>query len=76
MNELNSLHDRLTGLPSREYVLRNLDGILGHNGQIVFMIADIDSCKTFNYSSGYINGDEEIIKVGREIRKLVGKNPI
>jgi diguanylate cyclase len=67
MKERNPIRDRMTGLKTRFYLLGILEGILGHNGQVVLMLLSVDGSRCFNDGFKKRKGEKEIIKITQEI---------
>ena len=72
----NEERDQLTGLRKGKWVFERLENILGHNGQIVLILIDIDHFKAFNDGQGHQRGDEKIVEIARGIEKLSGANSL
>jgi len=70
--EYNALHDALTGLPNRTYLLRKLQRVLSrsrrHEGyRFALLFIDIDEFKVINDSLGPVAGDEFLVQIARRL---------
>jgi diguanylate cyclase (GGDEF)-like protein len=75
-----ALHDPLTGLPNREYLLAHLDNALADisdpsraesGSSVAVLFADLDGFKLINDSWGHDVGDQLLILVARRMRSSV-----
>jgi diguanylate cyclase (GGDEF)-like protein len=70
--EYAALHDALTGLPNRTYLLRKLQRVLTrtrrHEGyRFALLFIDIDEFKVINDSLGPVAGDEFLVQIARRL---------
>jgi diguanylate cyclase (GGDEF)-like protein/PAS domain S-box-containing protein len=67
-----ALHDALTGLPNRRYLLERLDDTLGRDGvRAGLLFVDIDRFKLINDSLGHEAGDHLLQEVTRRFRRAL-----
>lgn len=74
-----AFHDPLTGLPNREYFMRELSVCLENhkvNKQLIsaVLFIDLDRFKVVNDSLGHEVGDKLLIGISERIRKCIRKN--
>ena len=70
--EYNALHDALTGLPNRSYLMRKLQRVLVRSRRhedykFALLFIDIDEFKVVNDSLGPTAGDEFLVQIARRI---------
>jgi PAS domain S-box-containing protein len=63
-----SLHDALTGLPNRVYVMHQLDERLKRNSPVAVLYVDLDRYKIINDTLGHSVGDQVLIEVAQRFR--------
>ncbi len=80
--EFKALHDELTGLPNRTYIMRKLQRVLSRarrheNYRFALLFIDVDEFKVVNDSLGPAAGDEFLVQIGRRIAvSLRGLEPV
>lgn len=62
-----AMHDPLTGLPNRRYLMAELDRVLTAGGDISLLFVDLDDFKSVNDQHGHEEGDRVIIELGRRL---------
>ncbi|TVQ08320.1 MAG: EAL domain-containing protein [Leptolyngbya sp. DLM2.Bin27] len=72
----NSLHDALTQLPNRNFLLQRLNlaiqrGCRSHRRQFAVLFLDLDHFKVINDSLGHLTGDEVLVVVAQKLRSLL-----
>lgn len=72
-----ALHDVLTGLPNRAFLLERLDDALGRaalepDSRFAVLFLDLDRFKVVNDSVGHLVGDEMLKLAGRRIQSCLG----
>lgn len=69
-------HDKLTGLPNRNYVSgtfqERLDAVLRRGRQAALLFVDLDRFKLINDSLGHGRGDDVLVEVARRLSQAVG----
>jgi len=70
--EFKALHDDLTGLPNRTFLLRKLQRVLSRtrrheNYKFALLFIDIDEFKVINDSLGPVAGDEFLVQIARRL---------
>ncbi len=69
-----SLHDSLTGLSNRVYLLQELDKLLLKNSSSALLFLDLDRFKIINDSLGHHIGDLFLIQIAQKIKDCVRGN--
>jgi diguanylate cyclase (GGDEF)-like protein/PAS domain S-box-containing protein len=67
-----SLHDALTGLPNRAFLLQQLETRLQSNERAALLYVDLDRYKLINDTLGHAAGDKALIEVAQRLRAAVG----
>ena len=76
MENRNENRDEWTGLWNHRYALGIVPGILGHNGQVALILADIDRFKDFNDAYGLALSEGKLREIAHEIENLSGENAL
>ncbi len=74
-----AMHDQLTGLPNRSYLLEQLAVALDDDQlecDPALLVIDLDRFKTINDGLGHEAGDDTLIAVARRLESAVGENDI
>jgi len=67
-----ALHDPLTGLPNRTFVLDHLAGVMEHGlSDLAVVFVDLDQFKLVNDTHGHTRGDELLVAVSQRLRRAV-----
>src|SRR5581483_8227056 len=80
--EFKALHDDLTGLPNRTFIMRKLQRVLARarrheNYRFALLFIDVDEFKVVNDSLGPAAGDEFLVQIARRIAvSLRGLEPV
>lgn len=67
-------YDSLTGLPNQQHMQRFMDEEIGKHpeGRQAFILIDCINFRTINMSYGYGFGDETIIRLAEELKRITG----
>lgn len=66
-----SLHDALTGLPNRVYVMHQLETKLRNGDHVAVLYIDLDRYKAINDTLGHAAGDQVLIEVAQRFRDAI-----
>ncbi len=70
-----ALHDQLTGLPNRAFVLDRLtEAIKSGNQELAIFFVDLDRFKIVNDSLGHFAGDSMLVEVAQRLIGALGKD--
>ena len=73
-----ALHDSLTGLPNRNFLMKRvehcLDNAIEHQVQFAVLFIDLDRFKIINDSLGHLAGDELLIACAARLKKCTCDN--
>lgn len=67
----NALHDNLTGLPNRKYLMESLNGHVDEEQHFSLLIIDLNRFKQINDAFGHYLGDLLLVQVGERISKTL-----
>jgi len=67
-------YDPLTGVLTIKWAREKLDFLVAHSSQVALIMIDVDRMKLLNDTYGHYRGDEELIRIAREIEKISGAN--
>ena len=71
-----SMHDALTGLPNRAFLLQQLEKRLHSDERAALLYVDLDRYKLINDTLGHTAGDKALIEVARRLRTAVGADDV
>ncbi|MEG4807827.1 EAL domain-containing protein [Microcoleus sp. F8-D3] len=66
--EHNAFHDSLTGLPNRDWLIKQLQELIAANTSYSVLFVDLDRFKIINDSLGHLAGDELLKCVAKRIQ--------
>jgi diguanylate cyclase (GGDEF)-like protein len=69
----NALHDHLTGLPNRHFLMKNMQQLQDENKTYALAFADLDGFKEVNDSYGHEFGDRLIFMIANGICQLADR---
>jgi diguanylate cyclase (GGDEF)-like protein len=75
-SSLPTIHDSLTGLIARPFMLRFVQSLIQDRKPFTLMIVDLDNFKNINDNYGHRAGDEMLAAVAEELRRVIGKDGI
>lgn len=68
-------HDSLTGLYSRKYINKEFHKLKTENiFPISIILGNVDGLKFFNETFGYLEGDKELIRIGKRISEFLNNS--
>jgi two-component system cell cycle response regulator len=70
-----SLHDALTGLPNRRWLINDLRDALAPSstdGPRILAMFDLDGFKTYNDTFGHLAGDQLLVRLGKRLPEFAG----
>ena len=71
---LASVHDSLTGLISRKYMLEFIHDLIGRQVPFTLAIIDLDNFKSINDNYGHATGDVVLTQLGEALRDYLGQD--
>lgn len=74
--DLSSLHDSLTGLIARPYMIRFIHSLIDAGTPFYLAILDLDNFKSINDYYGHAVGDGVLAKVSESLRDYVGRDGV
>lgn len=73
---LPAIHDSLTGLIARPYMLRFVQALIQAQTPFVLMMVDLDNFKNINDNYGHRTGDEMLTAIGADLRRAIGTDGV
>lgn len=73
---LSTLHDSLTGLVARPFILRFLQSLIDEQTPFCLTIVDLDNFKNINDNYGHRTGDEMLASVSADLVRFVGEQGV
>ncbi len=73
---LASMHDALTGLPNRAFLLQQLEARLNSGERAALLYVDLDRYKLINDTLGHAAGDQALIEIARRLRAALGADDV
>lgn len=70
---LPSIHDSLTGLIARPFILRFIQALIAEGRPFAAAIVDLDNFKSINDNYGHRTGDEMLSRVAADLSRYVGE---
>ena len=74
--EHNAFHDSLTGLPNRDWLIKQLQELIAANTSYSVLFVDLDRFKIINDSLGHLAGDELLKCVAKRMQKCLKPSQI
>ena len=71
---LTAVHDSLTGLISRKYMLEFIRDLIERQVHFTLAIIDLDNFKSINDNYGHTTGDGVLVRLGEALRDYVGQD--
>jgi diguanylate cyclase (GGDEF)-like protein len=72
--ELPAIHDSLTGLIARPYLLGFVKAMIAEKTPFTLAILDLDNFKSINDNYGHKTGDDALRRIAEELRGYVGRD--
>ncbi|MDN4493693.1 sensor domain-containing diguanylate cyclase [Ureibacillus aquaedulcis] len=69
-------HDHLTKLHARSFLDKFVENSLNHDSAGMFLLIDIDNFKQVNDTYGHQVGDEVLVQIGNQLKKVIGTRGI
>ena len=73
---LSVMHDSLTGLIARPYILRFIHSLIDSKAPFVMGMVDLDNFKSINDNYGHRTGDKMLASVAEDLRAFVGEDGV
>ncbi len=73
---LNVMHDALTGLVARSYILRFVQSLIHDQTPFSLLIIDLDNFKSINDNYGHRTGDAMLESVAADLTRFVGEDGV
>ena len=73
---LSVMHDSLTGLIARPYILRFIHALIDAKTPFVMGMVDLDNFKSINDNYGHRTGDKMLASVAEDLRSFVGEDGV
>ncbi len=73
---LPSIHDSLTGLIARPFILRFIQALIAEGRPFAAAIVDLDNFKSINDNYGHRTGDEMLSRVAADLTRYVGERGV
>ena len=73
---LSVMHDTLTGLIARPYILRFMQALIADQTPFSMIMVDLDNFKSVNDNYGHHTGDQMLSNVSADLIRIVGENGV
>ena len=73
---LTAMHDSLTGLIARPYILRFIESLIAAGTPFAMAMVDLDNFKSINDNYGHRTGDEMLSSVAASLTRYVGESGV
>lgn len=70
------MHDSLTGVIARPYILRFIQSLIGDQTPFSMIIVDLDNFKSINDNYGHRTGDAMLSNVSADLTRFVGEDGV